>query len=258
MITKTLKNKVIAGVVFASVLGGAGTVFANTNAGGQLQSWYNNRFETSTGSLWSKAETYGNQKAREAYNWFNRVQATAKGSINTTKEEKSTEVKDAINNAKQEHIDAINATNTTIQNGMQGQYDTFITEKNSYISEEADKYTDIGTGIATKQITGAGSTAVTDLEGNLISTKNAARSALEAEISKVKGEINTLIDEKETAAEDSIKASIDSQISERKDLLTTLINQLQATAESNIQAKGIEVQDAAIEELQGLVDGIIN
>ncbi len=70
---KSVKGKVLTGVVTVGLLTGVGTAFANVDAGAKLGSWYNTQFGHSTQAITSAAVGHIASKTGALQNEYNGI-----------------------------------------------------------------------------------------------------------------------------------------------------------------------------------------
>lgn len=258
MISKELKNKVIAGVVFASILGGAGTVFADTNAGGQLQSWYNKQFSTSSDQVWKDLSTYGNGKIGELTSWFNGTKNTSVTNVTDTGTNEIARANREIGAELDLHINDINNKVNQIKSSAPGQYDTTVSRYNNTINGYADSAQAYANGDIKKALDNQGTSSFNKVNEDVTTTKDNAINALTQKIVDAKKELSDLIKAEETAATNEVKAHLDDQISEKKLQIKTDTDTLEAAKKKAITDEGAKIEGEAKTALDALAEGIFD
>lgn len=258
MKTTNLKSKIMAGVLCATLVGGVGTAFAATDAGTNLETWYNNQFKASTKALWDTVYKEGVQKAIAQMGWFNTTKNTAVNNVKAAGETEVTTSNETINGMLKEHTDAITAQQGTITTDMPGEYDGFVNEKNNWVDGEATKYTALANGDIKNNLDKQGTASFNKVTNEVGATKSAAIKSLEDAIAKAKGELNVLIASEQTAATAEIRTHIQGQIDAKKIEIEKATKDLEQAKKDAIEAEGLRIENAAKSELDGLVNGIVN
>lgn len=255
MISKGLKKRIIAGFVGLSLVGGT-SVFALTDAGTKLQSWYDSYFEASTKAAWTEAYNYGTQEAGKAYSWF---LGKVKGATSVVATEAANKAKDAnaaINTAKGTALTQLDNKNTSIQTAMPGQYDGFIRNKNEYVSGEALKYYNLGFAQAGTDINGAGATGVTAVQTSMNPIKDGAVNALKDRLAAIKTGLAGKIGTEQSTAVDEIKANIGREVTTREGLIQTEITRLEGVNKKVVSDEAQRIQDEATTAMEAVINAI--
>ncbi|MFD2442806.1 hypothetical protein ACFSO7_02195 [Bacillus sp. CGMCC 1.16607] len=252
----TLKGKIVVGAVAFGLVSGVGTAFANTDAGGQLQSWYNNQFNAATGKSATELTKYGVGLAKGLEAEKNKLKGDTVQNVKTAGTDEVTRANGAINTAAQGHIDAINTKKGAISSGMSNQFDQFVNKTNgvtnSVVTSVAKKaQTEIENAVKAQ-----GSTSLTFVNDQVSATKNAAIESLGQAIKDAKSELEGLLAAEQTAATNEMKANLDAQISAKRTQITESIAALELLKKGEITQKGASIEAAAKAELDALVSGI--
>lgn len=254
-LTKVKKGMVV-GALSLGLVAGAGGVLANTDAGQQLQNWYDAKFGAATAQSTNDVKSYATTEAGKAASvglgWLN----TAKGNVTKAGEDEVTSANGEINAALNQHINAINSTEGSIKSGMDAQFSGHVDTVTGYINDEVKRYSGIATNYINGQMNAAGTAAVTKVDTEVTATKNSAIAALEQEINETKAEIERLLGEKASAATDTLKRYIDSEVTRLKAQYKKLIDDLEVAKKQDISDKGAEIVQDAKDDLDALVGGI--
>jgi hypothetical protein len=257
MISKKLRNKVVAGVLGVSLVGG--TVFASTNAGDKLQAWYNTELGKSTSVAWTSAYNYAAGEAGKVYSWLvgtNGVEKTAIANISSAATSEISRANGEINKVANAYIADLNDKEETIEAGMEGQYDSFVTGKNTYVDGEATKYTTISKADVQSKLDAQGTTSLNKVTTDVTATQTSAVSALESAIATAKSELTGLMATEKTTAEEEMKAHINAQVTAKKAEIQKLSDELEVAKKAAITTEGSRIEGEAKAALDNLVNGI--
>lgn len=252
----TVKSKVVAGVAAVTLLSGAGFVAANTDAGTQLQGWYNKAYSTVAIELGLETGKHGATKLGEFAEHSVAEGKDAVNSINSTKEQEKEAKTKSINDAKQSHIDAVKAKEATIAAYMDDQFDQIAKLKIdtfNFTSNGAYNLAALGLGATTKA---TGDAAFKALEKELNAEKEKAVSELDQTIVTTKETLLAQLQSEKNGTTEEIKEAIDSKIATLKQEITAKKNTLVAAQQSKLVAKANEIEGAAKAELDQLVADI--
>ncbi|WP_163099438.1 hypothetical protein [Peribacillus alkalitolerans] len=253
----TVKGKVITGFVAVGLLSGVGTAFANTDAGAQLGSWYQAKFNLAKGESATAFAIYGASVGNKAISDAKELKNTTVNTIKTAGENESTRASAAINNAKQSHIDAINNKEASITTNMPGEFDRFVNGVNKQTDGLVSTATFLAKKDFTKEVNKQGADSVASVNTNVGKTKTDAVAALQQEIEATKAELSRLIEAEKAAATQEMKTNLDEKIKQAMAEITQLLADLETANKKAITDKGAEIELAAKSELDALVSGII-
>jgi hypothetical protein len=258
MVLGSVKGKVVAGVVTVGLLSGIGTAFANTDAGTQLQSWYNGQFNTAKQQSASAVYNYALGQKNSLMQEKENLKNAAVTNVATAGTDEVDRANGEINSALESHVDAVNTKEAAITTAMPGQFDSFVTSTNGtvnyYVGQEASK----ATNEITSAVNAQGVVSVDTVNTEVSTTKTNAVAALESEISAAKAELQRLVNEEKAAATQELKDNFDAQIVAVRGQIVDLIADLENANKEAIADKGAEIEAAAKAELDALVNGITN
>jgi hypothetical protein len=258
MVLKTVKGKVVAGVVTVGLLSGMGTAFANTDAGTQLQNWYNTQFTNAKQQSASAVYSYAMSQKNDLMQEKNNLKNAAVTNVATAGTNEVDRANGEIDSALAGHVDAINTKEAAITTSMPGQFDQVVSSTNRtvnyYVGQEANK----AKNEITTAVNAQGAESVGYVNTEVTQTKTDAVAALEAEIAAAKAELERLVGEEKAAATSELKANFDAQIVKVRGEIATLISDLEEANTKLITDKGAEIEAAAKDELDALVNGINN
>jgi hypothetical protein len=255
---KTIKSKVIAGTVSVVLLSSAGAAFASSNAGANLKDWYDGQFGVATSNIVGDVESNVTGRINGLATEYEGLKTAAGTSISTDGTNANTLASGNIETATQEHINSINAKQTQIEGYMDGQFAALKFAANGLINQAGNA----ALGYANNDLTtftgakgdAARSTLTTELEADTAT----AVSELELAIKEAKGDLQAQLDTKEEATTEAIIGLIDAKINSLRTTITQKRDDLVAAQKLLIDAKALELETAAKNQLQAVVNNINN
>jgi hypothetical protein len=252
----SMKKKLIVGVAAFGLVSGAGVAFAASDAGGELQSWYNAKFNTAKTDSRNAVIGYAVGQAGALTNEFNGLKNGAKADIAAAGTTEQGRASGEINTYKQSYIDAINTKETEIGAGMAAAFDSHVTsttnEMNAIINGVAAAYKTQ----ATNEINTQGTTSFNAVTTNVGLSKTEALAALTKEIADTKAALQALLNAEVTTASQELKNNFDTKVQAKRVELTNYINGLETAKILLIQGEGSRIEGEAKSEMDTLVDGI--
>src|SRR5690606_29041847 len=113
-VLNTGKKKVLAGAVAVALVAGTGFGLANTDAGSQLQAWYNKQFNSAQSQVFKDVERYGTTEALKALGEYEVGKRAHTNAIGAAGNAESAGGQAEIQSAVDGHIEAVNNTHATI------------------------------------------------------------------------------------------------------------------------------------------------
>lgn len=253
---KTIKGKVIAGTVSVVLLSSAGAAFANSDAGAKLQNWYAGQFGLATSNIVNDVEDNVSGKVNGWASEYEGLKTAAGTSIVADGTSATNKASDNIDAKTQEHIASIDAKQAQIERYMDGQFATLKFAANGLINEAGRGALAYANSDLTSFTGDKGVTARANLTTALEADTASAVAELEKAIADAKGELQTQLDTKEAATTEAIIAAIDAKIVELRGTITAKRDALVAAQKLLIDAKALEMENAAKDALQAVVNGI--
>lgn len=253
---KTMKSKVAAGTVAVLLVGGGGVAFGASDAGTKLANWYNKQFLNTSGELAVETGTYGKKAAEDAWAEYNTLKAGAGQDILDAGTASGDAASSEIEKAAGEHVDALKTEYEKIAGYMDNQF---------LLLEKASKFAIENTGKAAqkqaledlkKHSDAKGKVALDALNAHLAQTTTTAVGEVEETIAFVKGDLAAKLKENKDASVEEIKGMIDAEVERVRGEVNKKKEELVSAQKATIQAKATELEGAAKQEMQNLVNGI--
>lgn len=257
MITKTLRNKIIAGAVVFSMVGGLGTVFATSDAGAQLESWYNNtRFPQAVAKVTNDVTAYAKTLVGGLFSWLGETKNGAVAAVTKAGTDEEARANGAINGALKEHKDSITAKQSEIENAMPKLFDDNVAKANLQVDDYAGKGVSIANGQIKPAVDKQGKDSLGGVTTNVGATKEAAVADLTSAIKAAKDSISGKVDTEVATATGEINKHIDDKIAETKPLVESAADTLVGAKKTSIEAEGQKIEGQAKDAMDALVEGI--
>jgi hypothetical protein len=253
---KSVKGKVVAGVVSVGLLSGVGAAFANTDAGTQLQNWYNSQFSKASTGVKAAATLHGAGQVSGLTREYNTLKTGTGTAINDEKGLKTGEANTEIQAAAQSRIVNVNQQTDIIKGNMDQQFTDLFNDAQATINKAGDfayawAQKDLG-----KYTSDKGAKALADMDTELTATKKKAVDDLTAAITNAKNDLNAQLRSKSAATTVQINHAIDAKIAELRGLIQQKASDLVEAQKALIEKKSADYVKAAEGELDTVVDGI--
>lgn len=250
---KTVKGKIAAGVVVASVLSTSAFAFANTNAGAQFTAWGESQVRAALEAIGVKAGTERtaaqgtiNTKATNDQNAStNRIDAAG------TAEKKQT--KENIEKKLGEHLASLTSAFNAFSASLGGKFDEKVSAENGKTTTDLNtQYTNLSTSIKNALNAAKDSNVESVTEESLL-VKGKATSDLIKAINKAKSDLAALIANEKAIADGEIASHLNSEVVRINDQLDTLISDLESSAITAIETAGNTVEASAITNFERVI-----
>ncbi|WP_042146823.1 hypothetical protein [Paucisalibacillus sp. EB02] len=253
---KSLKKKIIAGVVAVGVISGSGVAFANTDAGANLRAWYEGMFGQTVSSIEEEVTAYGESRLPALQAEYEALKGEALVDIDLSRELATGESLEEIINAKLSHLDSLDAEEQAILENIGLEfYNVFL---DGYF--EIQRLQQEGLAFATNDLatyTGEISQAAQDeMAVDINTARDEAVQELEDAIRAAQEAIGSELANQEEITTRNLKNQIEFHIRELRGQVTTLLDSLVADQEAIIVAKAQELEDGAKAALDEVVNGI--
>lgn len=253
---KSIKTKIVTGVVTVGLLSGVGAAFANTDAGTQLNTWYNTQFGKSASQIQSGATNHIVSKAGDLQREYNGVKRGVTDGINGERDAQVTGKTTAINNEKDQYIGQVTAKKTALSNGMAQQFDAISVYASKIIDSTGTMAQNYANGELTKLAGNNGSAAISSVQTQLTAVQTQAKTDLETAITNAKNDLTLQLAGETQATTQEINKAIDDKIVELRGLINQKAKDLVDAQKTLIQAEANRLEGLAKTELENVVKGI--
>ena len=253
---KTVKGKVIAGTVTAVLVSGAGVAFGASNAGAKLEAWYDGKFDVASENIERDVAANVQGRINGLVTEYNGVKSAAGTSISGDGTSAYNTASGNIDTETQEHINAIAAQQLEIEGYMDDQFTALSSFADGLINQAGTA----ALGYANRDLTSytgtKGEAARASLTTELGTDTSEAVAELQQAISDAKGDLQGQLNTLEASTTTDIIAAIDAKIIELRGKITDKRDALVAAQKVLIDNKALELETAAKQALQDVVNGI--
>lgn len=253
---KTIKGKIIAGVAAVVLVSGATAAFGATDAGAKLKEWFEARFGQALANVEADSEAYLVGEMDGLRDQLEGLKPIATTKINASRDKENDKAKANIGDTAAEHIGSIDSKRKELEGYMDYEFNKLKEDAGKIILERQNnfaRYADMEMGRHTGT-TGVAAREFVDAELTAATTQ--ALSDIQAAIDAAKAELQALLDEKEDATTENIKGQIDEAVFGTSYWITSMTNYMIQEQEDLIKKKALELENAAKQAMQDLVDGI--
>lgn len=253
---KTVKGKIVTGVVTLGLLSGVGAAFANTDAGAQLKAWYDKQFGSAASTIESAATKHATDQLPALEKEYNAIKTGTGSDISDAQTFQTDLANGAINSAKQSHINKLNGQKDKIVKEMDSAFAGIVAFAQAQINsagKAAYQYAQTDLGNYTDA---EGKKAITGMTTKLNTSKDKAVQELKDAIAEAKLEIQKQLDFYTEDSTTKINLAIDTKIKELRSLITKKAEELLEAQKSLIAYKAQELENTAKAELDSVIDGI--
>jgi len=209
---KTIKGKVIAGTVTMALVAGAGSAFANQDAGDNLKAWFNGQFNASSQTVSNQSYAYVNGKVGSLVAEYNGLKTTAKNSINTKAGETKTSTNSSVKSASDTYISDLNAEKAHIDSYLVGEFDALSNFAQTLIDQAGNQAVGYATTNLGQNATAAGTAATTQMTTDINSATVTTKAELVAAIAAAKSDLQADLNTETALTVADIKARVDAKI----------------------------------------------
>lgn len=253
---KTVKSKIVVGVIVVGLVSGVGAAFANTDAGQVLKDWYNRIFNQAVDNVEAEVTAYTEGQLENAQQEYEGLKNEATNQIDQTKDREIANAASGILKAKERHLQSLDgAKREIIENMLKQFYDVFVEGwlEINRLGEEAYNYANNDLRALTNE---KGEEAVNQVTEQLTAAKEQALDELEAAIEEAKREIEENVNYFEAVTVNNLKREVNNKIDELRERITALKDQLVAEQETIIAQVADQLEADALASLDELVSGI--
>lgn len=253
---KTVKGKIVTGVVAVGLLSGVGAAFADTNAGQALQNWYDSQFKTSSTSIATSATNHVKGKVGSLTTEYKNLKSSVTSQINGESDSQVTAKTSTINGKKAEYVKQVTDKKTIISDGMEAQFRGIKAYADGLIEKGGKDALNYANRDLTKQAGKDGAAAITNMDTRITAAKDQAKSELDTAITNAKHDLTVQLAGETNKTTQDINNAIDAKIVELRGLINQRVQELVQEQQALIQAQATVDEQAAMDELDGVVQGI--
>lgn len=249
----SVKGKIVAGAISVGLLSGVGMAFANTDAGGALKGWYDKQFNQTVQQAGASSVAYATAKMPGLYREYEGIKTKAAEDIKNKGIAETDKGSGNISAAKKSHIDSLESAEKEILDGIQASFDKVYEDGEKTIltaGEKAQKAADTDLKSFTK---GKGDAAIAKVNQDLEAATTAALGDLRTAINNSKVDLKDKLSSLKGETTDKWNAAIDAEIERVRGEINTLVANLVNAQETLIATAALEKENAAKAAMDGLV-----
>lgn len=255
---KSMKNKVIAGIIAVGLISSSGFAFANTNAGEALKNWYDNLFNRAVAESEDDVEDYGEGLISEFNEDLDGLKDETAASILDKRDNETESSLSEIEKAKQAYLEELIEEHGEIKGYMEQQFFEVYMDNWLEIQTMSGELT-ANAGAELETLAGeTGEESVQHVTTELTSAKDDAVQELEDEIEKAKKELAEGIDFHSDNLTDNLTKEIDFSIQTVKEVVDDLKVELIEEQQTIIAATAEELEQDAKDSLDDVVSDMNN
>ncbi|QHW32300.1 hypothetical protein GZH47_16790 [Paenibacillus rhizovicinus] len=260
---KFIKTKVAAGVVAVGMLASMGTVFAATDAGGQLHNWYDAALGTVKTAINGDFATYKTTKLAAHKTAVDGIISKAQNDIRDEGNKKIGEVNAAVTSQTTQYGNQLDGAKGEILASMPAQFDAFVSTTNTATDTQltpiaTQNRTDINNAIKNHLGVYTGRLDLNNPDSRTAATLTNKKKELTDKINDVKTALQTALNSEKSTATTEIQNYLNAQLTDLEAQLQALADTGVADAKNKLDAKATTVLNNALGELDAIVDGIDN
>lgn len=253
---KTIKGKVIAGTVSVVLLSSAGAAFAASNAGANLQNWYNGKLFASSLSVASQTASYGNAEKGKFETEYAGMKTAATTSINTKADTMETSTNNSVKATADAYIDDVTSKKAEISSKMADQFNFLSTTAQIGINLAGAKALRDANDDLSQYTSAAGTAATTQMTNDINAATATAKQQLQDAINTAKNQLQAELDAETSDTVKDINAKIDAKIVELRTKITKIKDDFVLAQEQSIANAAAALETQAKADLDAIVNGI--
>lgn len=231
------------------------TVMANEDAGGKLQSWYDNLLQQSQKSITDDASIYSESLLLGFQEAYMRKTSDAEAEISKAAEYEKNRANAQIFYYNGNYLGQLwDKRDQLLYGQITADFDAYVngkkTDISSYLNDEANLFLQE----VENQLNGI----VTDTEETLLDKKNEAVDKLDSRISAVKENLSNQLEERKDQATEYLNDYVDGKIFTELENIQSKIQASEAEQKSSITTIGEEIEEDAKSEMELVVGKIKN
>lgn len=253
------KRKLVIASIALTLSISVGTAFAVSDAGGQLQRWYDGRFSGATESINNDVVSPGLDRIESQLSDLkDRLIEDSKQAIKDMKSKTLLYSIGHIYSHMQGYIDSINSKKKELigtdkkEGTISNDFDSFVKDKNKEVDKAADEAVQEFLNGLNEEL----NDKVYHSEKAIEQKASDAQSELSQDIAASKEQISNKLTVEEGIAQDEIKTHINSKLKESKNAVEENTNILVGNKVNAIKQEGLKIQGQAIQEMSNVISQI--
>jgi len=254
---KTVKGKVIAGVMAVALVSGGGAALGATDAGQGLKDWYNTQFNKSSGTIATDTLKHSATGFGGFAEDVKDLKSGATERINATRTQETNDAVRAIYFQGQEYIESVDVKDEEIRQNIDREFEEIERKANEVLSTTGK----IALGLARADLqrhTGSeGRKALDHLEREINTQTDISIYDVSTVITDAKSGLLALLNTKSGVTIGNINAAVDAEIATILGVITTETEKLVTKQKDAITEAAAKLQAAAMKELDDEVIKLI-
>lgn len=252
----SLTKKIITGTLAVLLISGTGFAFANTSAGEALKNWYDRMFNEAVEGSLDDVSDYEDEQYAGLEDDVEAAKSDAEASILKTRDDETEGSLSEIDKAKQAHLEALIAEKGEIDGYIEHQFYNVYMENWLDITATAEESAKQAGQELTAHTNEKGEESLQYVTNELTTATDNAVQSLEDEIEKAKEALEEELDGQQDNLTYNLKKEIDFSIASIQDTIKDLKKELVEEQQEIIVAKAQELENAAKESLDEVVENI--
>ncbi|MBS4174335.1 hypothetical protein [Bacillus sp. FJAT-49736] len=253
---KTVKGKIVAGVVSVGLLSGVGAAFASVNIADQLQNWYDKTFASFVNTLKDDVTEYAIKKTAGLPAEYDKQKTDTGNNIDAAKVDQTKWAQNEISNATTSRIKDLNAKSEEIKGGMEAQFNQLVTDAQAEINRAFRVAGELAEQDLTNYTSDKGTKARAEMDAELNKAKDQATSDLQKAITSAKAQLQGQLKINSSTSKKKLTDTIDAKISELRALITKKADELLEKEKQLIAERADQDVQAAKDALDQVISGI--
>ncbi|MEK5389641.1 hypothetical protein NSQ59_04545 [Margalitia sp. FSL K6-0131] len=253
---KTVKGKIVAGVVSVGLLSGVGAAFASMDIGKQLQNWYGKTLPLYTNQLSQDVTADVIKKTAGLPAEYDKLKNDTGKAIDDAKGVQTTAAKGEISNALNSRLTALNSEKENIKSDVEARFAKILADAKDAINKAGTVASQMADQDLTNYTSDKGTKARAAMDAELNKQKDQAASDLQKAITLAKSEIQGKLKLSTGGTRQEIGKAIDAKIAELRTLITKKAGELLEKEKQLIAERAAQDVQAAEDALDGVVAGI--
>ena len=255
-IVKTVKGKVLVGATAVALFAGTGVAFGASDAGTRLGNWFEVQLGLSTDQALTDVNGYIEEQKPGLVNAYNEKKEAGGEKITNLGETSTETINSKIDKTTKEHTEAITKKKAELTSYATKEFNDLLDQEKTRLHNLTNQVAATAQADINEFTGEKGREALEELENKIGEKSAQAKVELETAINNAKSDLDNLLNEKETSTVEELKKVVDNHIADLRIWTTNMINFAVQEQTDLIEAKAKELETAAMEDLQEIVEGI--